>query len=64
MAWGVDIEPVIAMVSAAFGKYLCFFFFTVCRPISSVNKILAGKARRLESPILAQPVESYRMRAA
>lgn len=26
MAWGVDIEPVIAMVSAAFGKYLCFFF--------------------------------------
>lgn len=56
MAWGVDIEPVIAMVSAAFGKYL--FFFTVCRPISSVNKILAGKARRLESPILAQPVES------
>ena len=57
MAWGVDIEPVIAMVSAAFGKYLCSFFI-VCRPISSVNKILAGKARRLESPILAQPVES------
>lgn len=25
MAWGVDIEPVIAMVSAAFGKNRSFF---------------------------------------
>lgn len=26
IAWGVDIEPVIGMVSAAFGKYRCSFF--------------------------------------
>lgn len=26
MAWGVDIEPVMAMVSAAFGKNRCSFF--------------------------------------
>lgn len=25
IAWGVDIEPVIGMVSAAFGKYCCSF---------------------------------------